>query len=127
MIAGIEVRPMLPLIACSPVPPPEPPQALTRAQFAGALALHGFAATVGPFDLAFIDRRTGKVFPGVAVRANTPDGGGYIDRLATLKSLLAWRREILARRRWRRTWLRRLITLRRRAPRPRMAAEAQPS
>jgi hypothetical protein len=74
-----------------PDPAGEPAQALSRDQFAHALALHGFAATITPFGVQFIDRRRGRRL-GAAIGARAADGRPYLDRLATLHQLLALRR-----------------------------------
>jgi len=79
----------------------EPRQPLDRERFGEALALHGFAAIVTPFGIQFLDRRRGRRF-GAAIGATSADGSLYLDRLATLRELLALRRaadELAARRR----------------------------
>ena len=95
----------------SPLDPEAPFQALSREEFARALALHGFEPLPTAVGLQFVDRRRGRQV-AATIDGRAADGRPYLDRLATLRELLALRRagdEIAAqhRRLWRRLrgWL----------------------
>lgn len=74
----------------------DPPQALGLDQFRRALRFHGFAIQLGPFGMMFVDLRLGVRVVDGPVRRRAADGRIFVDRLATLDRLLAWRRESIA-------------------------------
>jgi hypothetical protein len=95
----------------APIEPEGPRQPLSREEFARALALHGFEPLPTAVGLQFVDRRRGRQV-AATIDGRAADGRSYLDRLATLRELLALRRagdELAAQRRslWRRLrgWL----------------------